>query len=67
MEHMKSKAELLIKSLTDDSGRKSFTIKETLQLQEISLYEGKGEIEKTDELIKQFKKQFVLSDDEWLC
>ena len=63
---MKSKAELLIETLTKDSGRNVFTTKETLELQRISLYEGKGEIEKLNELIKQFKKQFVLTDDEWL-
>ena len=67
IECMKSKAELLIETLTKDSGRNVFTVKETFQLQEISLSEGKGEIEKTNELIKQFKKQFVLADNEWLC
>ena len=67
MELMKSKAELLIETLTYDSGRNVFTTKETLQLQEISLLEGRGNVDEMNEKIKQFKKQFVLTDDEWLC
>jgi len=61
---MKSQSELLIESLT---GRRFFTLRETLELQEISLFEGKGDTEKTEKLIKQFKKRYVLTDDEWLC
>lgn len=67
MEHMKSKAELLIETLIYDSGRNVFTTNETLQLQEISLLEGEGKFEEMNEKIKQFKNEYVLTDDEWLC
>lgn len=64
---MKSKAELLIETLTSDGGRNVFTTNDTLQLQKISLYEGKGEFEKMNDLIRKFKEEFVLTNDEWLC
>lgn len=65
--HMKSKAELLIETLTRDSGRTHFTANETLQLQEISLLEGKNNNNRLIEKIEQFKEEFVLIDEEWLC
>ena len=62
-EFMKTKTELLIKSLDRDF----FALKEVLQLQKISFLEGKGEVDKMNELIKMFKSDYVLSDDDWLC
>lgn len=63
----KTKAELLIESLTKDSGRTVFTTAETLQLQEISFLEAKDEIDKLAEKITEFKKQYVLKRKDWLC
>lgn len=67
---MKTKAELLIETLTKDSGRTVFTIEETKQLQEISFLEGNYLLDEwdddkneLDEKIKKFKSQ--LSENEW--
>ena len=57
----------MIKSLTIDSGRTVFSTTETLKLQKISYLEGIGDIENMMLKIAEFKKQYILSDNEWLC
>lgn len=64
---MKLKSELLIESLTKDSGRNVFSLKEMLQLQKIAFLEGVGETEELELKIDKFKRQFAVKDDEWLC
>lgn len=64
---MKTKAELLIESLTKYSRITVFTTAETLQLQEISFLEGENDLVKLSEKINEFKQEYVLSEEDWLC
>lgn len=62
----KTTAELLITTLTKDSGRNVFTTEETLQLQKIAYLEGQGDITNMNLEIEKFKSTFVLQPEEWL-
>lgn len=62
----KTTAELLIITLTKDSGRNVFTTEETLQLQKIAYLEGQGDITNMNLEIEKFKSTFVLQPEEWL-
>lgn len=62
---MKTKAKLLMETLTDDSGRNVFSTKEAYQLVEISYLEGIGNVDNLNEKIKEFKCQFVLKESDW--
>ncbi len=61
---MKTKAELLIESLTINSGRTVFSIDETIDLVEISKLEAIGDNEKLTRKIIEFKSGYVKNN--WL-
>jgi hypothetical protein len=66
-------AEQLIKDLTKNSGRNSFTTEETLQFVRIAILESSilnlTNVEPVpkvlSEKIREFKNQYALKDDEW--
>lgn len=58
-------AENLITVLTDGSGRTHFTTKETRDIAVIAFLEGRCRGDEMNEKIAEFKKGFVLSEEQW--
>ena len=56
---MKTKTDLLIDTLTNDSGRRVFTINETKQLIKISQLEAINDEDELNKEILKFKQSYV--------